>query len=137
MDDKKAVEPNEDWYIIKTNREGEIKLAVNRENNIKLYKMLKDKLDNKIYSGMSPFKTFRKNIENGEETFMSLSIIDQSKVLLQILKFLKCNADLADITLIGGSAHSGSIKGNKDITDVDFRIIDLSPAGLTERIRRV
>lgn len=137
MDDKKAVEPNEDWYIIKTNREGEIKLVVNRENNIKLYKMLKDKLDNKIYSGLSAFKNMKNILENGEEAFVSLSIIDQSKVLLQIFKFLKCNADTADTILIGGSSGSGSIKYNKDITDVDFRIIDLSPAGLTERIRRV
>ena len=137
MDDKKAVEPNEDWYIIKTNREGEIKLVVNRDNNIKLYRMLKDKLDNKIYSGMSPFKTFRKNLENGEVTFVSLSILHQSKVLLQILKFLKCDNQTADLTLIGGKAGCGEILFSKDITDVDFKIIDLSPAGLTERIRRV
>ncbi|MBS1456525.1 MAG: type II CRISPR RNA-guided endonuclease Cas9 [Clostridia bacterium] len=137
MEAKKAVEPNEDLYIIKTNREGEIKLVVNRENNIKLYKKLKDKLDNKIYFGISAFKNIKDILENGEETFMSLSIIDQAKVLLQIFKFLKCNDKKADLTLIGGSSLSGAILFNKDITDVDFKLIDFSPAGLTERIRRV
>lgn len=137
MDDKKAVEPNEDWYIIKTNREGEIKLVVNRENNIKLYKMLIDKLDNKIYSGISIFKTFKESLKIGENNFILLNVVDQSKVLLQILKCLKCNAETADITLIGGKGRCGEIKFSKDITDVDFKIIDLSPAGLTERIRRV
>ena len=65
------------------------------------------------------------------------NFIDKAKVLLQILKFFKCNAETADIVLIGGSKESGRIMLNKDITDVDFKIIDLSPAGLTERIRRV
>ena len=136
MDDKKAVEPNEDWYIIKTNREGEIKLVVNRENNIKLYKMLKDKLDNKIYSGVAIFKTFKDYLDNGEEIFISLSTLEQSKILLKILKFLNCKGDIVDISLINGGKKC-EIKFSKDITDVDFRIIDLSPAGLTERIRRV
>lgn len=146
MEAKKAVEPNEDLYIIKTNREGEIKLVVNKENNIKLYKELKDKLDdkkdnkdkknNKIYSGLTIFKTFKGYLDNGEESFISLSTLEQSKVLLQILKFLNCKGEAADISAIGGGKKC-EIKFSKDITDVDFKLIDLSPVGLTERIRRV
>ena len=62
---------------------------------------------------------------------------EQAKVIIQILKFFKCNAETSDLTSIGGAKGSGSIKFNKNITDVDFRLIDRSPAGLTEKVRRV
>ena len=99
--------------------------------------MLKRKLERENYAGLSAFATFRKNLEKGEEKFNSLTVYEQTGVLLQILKFFKCNAETADTTLVGGSAKSGSIKFNNNITNVDFRLIDLSPAGLTERVRKV
>ena len=58
-------------------------------------------------------------------------------MLLQILKFFKCNAETADIVLIGGSKISGKILFNKDIAGVNFEIVSKSPAGLTERIKKV
>ncbi len=137
MFDKKMITGDEPEYVIKANREGVMKLVVNKENNEKLYRDLKEKLGSKIYEGLSAFATFRKNMENGEELFCSLSVFEQSKVLLQILKMFRCNAETSNIVAIGGSAHSGMILFNKNITDVDFRLIDLSPAGLTKRIRKV
>ena len=124
-------------YIIKTNRNKDVKLTINRQSNIELYDTLKNKLSKPSYQGLSPFSTFRKNLESGEEKFANLSVADQCTVLLQILKFFKCNAETADIVLIGGSSGSGSIKFNKDISDIDFEIICKSPAGLTERIKKV
>ena len=76
-------------------------------------------------------------MENGEELFCSLSVFEQSKVLLQILKMFRCNAETSNIVAIGGGSRSGTVAFNKDITDVDFKLIDLSPAGLTKRIRKV
>ena len=124
-------------YIIKTNRNKDVKLTINRQSNIELYETLKTKLSKPSYQGLSPFSTFKKNLESGEEKFANLSVADQCTVLLQILKFFKCNAETADIVLIGGSSGSGSIKFNKDISDIDFEIICKSPAGLTERIKKV
>lgn len=137
MDGKKIINREEKEYVIKTNRFGTRKLVVTKEKNIELYNKLRDKLGNKIYSGISSFRTFKSNLDNGEEKFKSLCIPDQSIVIMQILKVLKCNAEMADITLIGGSSKSGKARINKNITDVDFKIIDLSPAGLTQRIRKV
>ena len=137
MDGKKIINREEKEYVIKTNRFGTRKLVVTKEKNLELYDKLRDKLGNKMYSGISSFRTFKSNLDNGEEKFKSLCIPDQSIVIMQILKVLKCNAEMADITLIGGSSNSGKTLINKNITDVDFKIIDLSPAGLTQRIRKV
>ena len=137
MDAKNMITEDEEEYVIKTNRDGERKLVITREENIRLYASLKQKLYGRIYSGISAFKTFRTNLEKGEETFAELTLVEQSKVILEILKFLKCNAETADLKLIGGSGSSGKICPNKDITDVDFKIIDISPAGLTEKVRTV
>lgn len=124
-------------YIIKTNRNKDVKLTINRQSNIELYDTLKNKLSKPSYQGLSPFSTFRKNLESGEEKFANLSVTDQCTVLLQILKFFKCNAETADIVLIGGSGRSGCILFNKDVSKADFKIICKSPAGLTERIKKV
>ncbi len=123
-------------------KDDESRYVVDKEQNEKLYSDLKAKLDEKRFEGLSAFKTFKKNLEKGEEAFKELSVLNQSKVLLQIFKFFKCNGETADLTLIDGSGRngrgrSGTIYINKDITDVDFRLIDLSPAGLTEKVRKV
>ncbi len=130
MDAKKMLVGDEQYYVIKTNRNKEEKLVIDREKNIKLYGCLKNKLYEKIYSGLSAFSTFVKNVEKGEEKFKELTIVEQAKTLIQILKMFKCNAEMSDLTLIGGSSHSGKVLFNKKIDGVNFQIIHLSPAGL-------
>lgn len=76
-------------------------------------------------------------MERGKDKFCKLSVLEQAKVLLQILKVFRCNAVNSNIELIGGGRGCGSIKINKNITDVDFKLVNLSPAGLTVRIRKV
>lgn len=131
MDSKNMVAHDETEYVIKTNRNGERKLVITKESNIKLYDVLRNKLDSDIYSGISAFKTFKGNLDNSSVIFAELNIIDQAKVIIQVLKVFKNNAETANITLIGGGSVVGKIRINKNITDVDFKIIDLSPAGLT------
>lgn len=137
MDSKNMLAHDETEYVIKTNRNGDCKLVITKESNIELYDELRSKLGNTIYSGISAFKAFKCNLDKGFEKFVELNIIDQAKVIIQVLKVFKNNAEAANIILIGGSANSGKTLINKNITDVDFKIIDLSPAGLTKRIRKV
>lgn len=137
MDSKNMVSHDETEYVIKTNRNGERKLVITKESNIELYDELRSRLGNTIYSGISAFKTFKGNLDKGVEKFVALDIIDQAKAIIQVLKVFKNNAEAANIILIGGSANSGKTLISKNITDVDFKIIDLSPAGLTQRIRKV
>lgn len=124
-------------YIIKTNRNKDVKLTINRQSNIELYDTLKNRLSKSSFQGLSSFSTFKSNLTNGEEKFTKLPIIDQCVVLLQILKFFKCNAETANISLIGGGETCGRLYLNKNITDAKFDIICKSPAGLTERIKKV
>lgn len=137
MGDNGIITGNESQYITKTNKDGVIRIVVNKENNEKLYETLKNKLDSKIYKGLSAFASFKTNMERGKDKFCKLSVLEQAKVLLQILKVFRCNAVNSNIELIGGGRGCGSIKINKNITDVDFKLVNLSPAGLTVRIRKV
>lgn len=133
----KQCDENATEYVSKTNRMGEVKLKIDKEKNVKLYKMLIERLNKKCYQGISAFATFKKNMENGLESFERLSLYKQAYTLLQILKFFKCNAETADIKDIGGAAYSGKIQINKDITKAEVVLIHQSPCGLTVRERKI
>lgn len=117
-------------YAIKTNRMGEIKLKIDRCGNEKLYALLLAKLDEKMYGGLGYFATFKAILSDGYCKFVKLKVSEQVKVLLQIIKFFKCDAELSDLTLIGGSSKNGTLRFNKNISDVNFKIIHKSPCGL-------
>ena len=54
-----------------------------------------------------------------------------------MIKYLKCNAELANIAEIGGSANSGKLYTNKDITNTNFEIVHVSPCGLKTIVVKV
>ncbi len=124
-------------YIIKTNRMGEIKLKIDKENNIALYNYLVKKLEDKVYSGIGYCATYKKILTDGLDKFKGLATAKQVKVLLQALNFFRCNALLSDLELIGGSKYCGKLQPSKNITDVNFKIIYKSACGLTVKERKV
>lgn len=124
-------------YIICTNRTKEIKLEITKEQNLQTYNMFIEKLGKKSYSGISPYNSFRENLINGKDKFCNLEVLDQVDIIIEILKFFSCDAQTANIKKIGGSEHSGKILFNKDITDVDFRIIRASYCGLFKREQKI
>ena len=124
-------------YELTPNRERGEKITIDRESNIKLYDFFLSKFDCSKFKGVSSYVTFGKNLSIGREKFVALTVSQQVNVLNQIVNFFKCNAETADIELIGGSKISGKILFNKNITDVDFRIISQSPCGLTVHVKRV
>ena len=126
----------QDEYVIKTNREGVIKLTIDKKNNVKLFDYLLEKLSAERYSGIDSIKHFYDELSKGADRFAEVSTFEQSVALLQILKFFRCNAELCDLKQIGVSAV-GKVTINKDITDTDVRMIYQSPCGLTEREKRV
>ena len=69
--------------------------------------------------------------------FEGLTTFEQCKVLLQVVRFMKCNAEKADLTLLQDGANCGGLLMGKNITDVDFSIIHQTPCGLIERIQKV
>lgn len=127
------IDENSDVFIMKTNREGEVKLAITKEQNIALYNMLLDRLSLPIYQGAGPIISYKKTLENCKDNYYNLSTLNQAKVLLQILRFFRCNAEQSDLSLIKGPSIIGVIRVNKDITNIDFKIVSCSYCGLTVR----
>lgn len=137
----KLVEMNKNGYvdtaleefIMKTNSDGVVKLKITRSKNVELYNSLLEKLSCSRYQGVGPAVSYLKTLQKGKDSFERISVYEQVVVLLQILRFFKCNAEQSDLHLIGGANIIGVIRVNKDITDVDFRIVYQSPCGLTVR----
>ncbi len=130
-------EKAQEVFPMHTNRLGEVKLAVDRAQNEALYDLMLRQLGKSVYGGISGAVSFRNTLNARREQFTALSVLKQAKVLIQITKFLKCNAEIADLTELGEGAHCGSLLRGKDITDIDFRMIDQTPCGLNVRERRV
>ncbi len=126
-----------DEYEIKTNRFDKVSLKIDRRQNTELYDMLTRKLDLPVYSGISAFKSFKNTLGKCRDAFTAQTVLNQTIVLLEILKFFKCNAALSNLTLIGASKYTGTTYINQNITDADFRIVHKSACGLVKRVRRV
>ncbi|MDY4655521.1 MAG: type II CRISPR RNA-guided endonuclease Cas9 [Eubacteriales bacterium] len=132
-----SVDEMEEEYVIKTNRKKEVKQVINAENNIRLYDKIVEQTSKKIYEGISGAKIIAKTIKEGRDKFVSKSVLKQARILLQMIKYLKCNAELANIAEIGGSANSGKLYTNKDITNTNFEIVHVSPCGLKTIVVKV
>lgn len=110
---------------------------VSKDENLKLYELYVDKLQNTIYKKRvnSPVQTLLK----GKEEFKKLSIEEQCQVLLNIPSVFGRMTGGCDLTLIGGSAHSAAT-GSLSTTISNWkkkystvRIIDQSPSGMWEK----
>lgn len=136
MSKSDSFDRGQEEYIMKTNREGVIKLSVNSQKNIEIYDYLLEKLQSARYGGVNSINHFYDELSNGRENFIRAFTYEQAVTLLQILKFFRCNAELCNLKQIGVLAV-GRVTINKDITDTDVSIVYQSPCGLTEWEKRV
>ena len=132
-----SIDENEEEYLIKTNRKKEIKQVINAENNIRLYDKIVEQTSKKIYEGISGASYYCDTLIKCRDEFTKKSTLTQAKALLQMIKFLKCNAELSNIAEIGGSANSGKLLINKDITKINFETVHVSPCGLKTIVVKV
>lgn len=132
-----SIDENEGKYEIKTNRKKEVKQVINAENNIRLYDKIVEQTSKKIYEGISGASYYRDTLIKCRDEFTKKSTLTQAKTLLQMIKFLKCNAELSNIAEIGGSTNSGKLLINKDITKINFEIVHVSPCGLKTIVVKV
>ena len=106
-----------------------LKSDISRENNVKLYELFVAKLQAPVY-----FRLFSKQLEklqNEAEKFRGLSLTGQCRLLLEILKFFKCDRQLTDLSAIDGPSKSGSITFNKSLDKVKSAfLINSSVTGL-------
>lgn len=126
-------ERSAEQFKVNTNRFGEAVLSVDRQRNLRLYEKIIKQLEKKIYQGLSGIVSFLNTLQIHRDDFDNLSTIEQAKVLVQCVKFLKCNSKAADLSLMKGPGRCGSLMANKDITKQSVEIIHLSPCGLVER----
>lgn len=129
-------EENNDKFVMVANRKGEV-LVVNRENNISLFTTILKKLQSKLYQRLACVRSYTLKLEQNTEAFSDLSVLNQAKVLMEIVGFMKCNAAYSDLSLLNEGKSCGELRIGKNITDVDFAIIHQSPCGLTTRTRKV
>lgn len=87
--------------------------GITEEENLKIFDQWLKKLNHTIYKNCPANQA--ETLENGRDKFMTLSLEEQCMVLGEILHLTQCNRVLADLTLIGGSKHAGSMLKNKVI----------------------
>ena len=104
---------------------------INKENNIKLYEILLDKLHSAVYQKL--LKNIEITVYGGKNIFENLEVYKQCVVLSNILKAFKCDRQVSDLTIINGKKTSGTITFNKNISNCNTAyLISQSPTGLFE-----
>ena len=126
---------NETFSMIK-NRKDE-KLTVDKVQNLELYNKIIEKLQTNCYQGLSGARNFTEKLQQKCELFENLTTLNQVKVLLQIIRFMKCNAEMSDLTMLEDRKRCGMLLINKNITNVDFAIIHQSPCGTVTRVQKI
>lgn len=124
-------------FVMHTNRFKTNKLTIDKEHNAELYDTIIVQLQKPVYGGIPAAGTLLSKLLNKKELFGSLSVLEQSKVLLQCVRFLKCNAECPDLSALGEGSTCGILRINKNITHSIINIIYRSATGLSERIRKV
>ncbi len=110
--------------------------VVNGEDNIELYELYIDKLQNTVYRRRynSPIQI----LVDGRDKFKELSVKEQCQVLLNIHTVFGRMTEGCDLTAIGGSEHTAATKSFNSKISVwkkkysDVRIVDQSASGLWE-----
>lgn len=104
--------------------------GIAKDDNLRLYDALIDKMSNAPYSNVSSFALQTQFLNSKRNSFCELCEKDQIKVLLEVLHFLQCNPVLSNLKLIDGSPNSGSLRHSKNISqDEECLLITQSPTG--------
>lgn len=102
---------------------------ISKEGNLELYELFLKKLQTPVYSRL--FASIYTKLDSKVETFTGLSLINQCKVLLEILKLFKCNRQTSDLSLIGEGSQSGVLSINKSLASIKSAVaINNSVTGL-------
>lgn len=109
--------------------------GINNENNMGLYDLFADKLNNKIYSGLKSFVSMREYLINCRQQFSDFSLGKQCLVIMKLLAYLNCNRvnlDWSDFMREKDKTYGkncGVLIISKFIEDLEIKIINQSPTG--------
>lgn len=139
--DEKTVDENLGEYVIYTNRFHKKKVTVNAQENMKLYSLIIEQLEKDVYKKVKDVFTAYSNLleflNDNREKFLALSVIRQSRLLLNLVAFLKAGSSCVDLKLLGRSEKTGLLRCGNTITKMNFIIVHQSPCGLTEREQKI
>ncbi len=115
------------------NKELRVNKNITEENTLKLYDVLVEKLDSEVYKGLNikgqvPF------LKESRDSFISLTLEERCKVIIEVLHLMQCNSTPSDFTLIGGKPTVGKVTINKFIQDKNVKIIYQSPTGYYRKV---
>lgn len=120
---EKAISLN---YFEECDKDGNLLISV--DNNIQLFNCISDKIET-VYKNKK--SSIISTIQDGANTFATLSVKDQCYTLLQIINWLGLNCSTTDLTKIGGSSKSGYCRLGKKISSCkDVLLINQSCTGL-------
>ncbi|MBQ8146279.1 MAG: type II CRISPR RNA-guided endonuclease Cas9 [Clostridia bacterium] len=106
-------------------------VAINEENNVRLYKMFIERITNSVYKKL--FSTVLGYLTANEEAFIKLSIIEQCIVLKEILKLFKCDSVLTSLDILCKKGSVGSIIKSKKLSSLNSAyLINQSVTGIFE-----
>lgn len=109
--------------------------GITKEENQKIYRSIIEKIGNTIFQ--VKFNDLRGKLENKQAVFDELSLNDQCKILLEILKPLHANVETANLKLIGEGPNIGEVTVTSNIMGIggitSFKLIDQSISGLYEK----
>lgn len=106
---------------------------ITAEKNIVLYDVLKDKLETE-YKGISGLHKQSKTLDKHRDNFIELSLQDQCKVIMEIVKLLQCNALPADLSLFKLGKNLGKATMPKNLTGSDVKVITQSMTGYYKKV---
>jgi len=106
--------------------------GVTFDENLRIYNILLRKIEDSIFN--ISLGKYSKKLEAGRELFIKLPVLDQCKVLEQMLNLFACNRVNADLTMIGLVKNTGVMTANRNVGKADsFTIIYQSITGLFEQ----
>lgn len=90
--------------------------AISSVENILIFKYLFEKINESVYKRVFCDSLFGKKEETEElELFANLSVLEQSNVILDIIKALRCNSSRSNLSKIGGKTKAGLISVSRNI----------------------
>ncbi len=109
--------------------------TVTAQKNISLYECILQKLNETVLH--VKFDGIAAKLESKKEIFVSLSVLEQCKTLLQILTITKCNAALGNLSILKEGPQTGRVQFSSNILRTNsihsFKIIHQSVTGLYEQ----
>lgn len=105
---------------------------IDYDKNVEFYDLLLTKHTQEIFSNRP--NPVGAKLKQGRDKFVSLTLLEQCRVLYEILQLSIIGNTRADLQLIGGAAISGVMLLSKNITDSkEFILINQSVTGLFEQ----